>query len=247
MKKKILPLLSAMLIFSIVLSNIAFAGSWSQYSRTDITNHGYRGLKGYFELHTIDAQYSTSHPYNFITFEQWLTVNAAPDWFEIGFMDGALDPENDGTTVDYRGFYKAKSINGQYWEDKLVKSYTIGSSYTFTIVDVNAANLWEIYIGSTYFGSFADRVNPVDADYNYQGYEVNVEPGSSQPILNDTQITNQYFYGRDVTDIDGDGNTTEYLWKKWNSTTVYTDNSNAWDLTAVYSSATNTTTIDYAP
>ncbi|MPN24314.1 hypothetical protein SDC9_171711 [bioreactor metagenome] len=166
--------------------------------------------------------------------EEWLTVNAAPDWFEIGYMDGAIDPQNDGVSEDYTGFYKAKSINGNYWEAKLIKTATVGTRYTFTIVDFSAQNLWEIYIGSTYFGSFADSVGPFNGDFNYQGYEVNIEPGSTTPTLSSTDITNQMFYSSTAG---------TYSWKNWSTGTVAVDNSNTWGLTASWSSTNNKTTI----
>lgn len=234
MRKKLLALILAVTFCVSMLPSVTYAGTWSQYSRTKLTNNAYRGLKGDFKLPSIDAQYTSTYEYNFITFEEWLTVNAAPDWFEIGYMDGALDPENDGTTEDYKGFYKAKSIDGNYWEAKLVKTATVGTRYTFTIVDVDAQNLWEIYIGSTYFGSFADSVDPYNGDFNYQGYEVSVEPGSATPILNSTDITNQMFYS---------STSGTYSWKNWSTGTVVTHNNNSWGLTASWSSADNKTTI----
>lgn len=231
-RKRLLSVLAIALILSMVAANVASAGSWSSYSRTYISNSGYRGLKADFKLPSIDAHRSSLTPYNFITFEEWLTVNNATDWFEIGFMDGDIDP---GTgDEDYTGFYKAKSINGVYREDKLIRSYSVGTTYTMTIVDVNAANLYEVYIGSQYFGSFSDSVSPVNADYDYQGYEVNIQPGSPSPTLSSATIENQSYYGA----VNG-----TWGWRSWSGKTVSTDNSNSWGLSASYSSTNNKTTI----
>ena len=179
---------------SLSLSNAGFAGDWSEYAMSNVCEDDVRGLKGDFKLPSINANWTSTYDSNFIKFKEWIAVNdTSCDWFEIGYMDGSIDPEKDGTAEDYTGFFKAKSINGEYWEAKLVKTATVGTRYTFTIIDASAQNLWEIYIGSTYFGSFADSVSSNTCGCHNQGYEINIEPGSSAPTVSSTDITNSYY------------------------------------------------------
>lgn len=194
MKRRLAIITTIIAIVSLSFSNVCFAGAWSEYAISYVYEDGTRGIKGDFKLPSINANWTSTYDSNFITFEEWMPVNGTTgDWFEIGYTDGAIDPENDGTTEDYTGFYKAKRVNGAYWEAKLVKTATVGTRYTFTIVDVNAQNLWEIYIGSTYFGSFADSVSSSTGQSHDQGYEINIEPGSSTPTVSSTDITNHYY------------------------------------------------------
>lgn len=225
MNRKISILILTMILSLILYSNIAFAAT-HQYATANVTNNGHRGIMGDFKLPYINAGWSTTYPNNFITFEQWLRVNNTSDWFEIGYMDGSMRA-NQGPVEYYTGFFKAKSINETYVEDKLIKTATVGTRYTFEIVDFNANNLWEIYIGSTYFGSFTDRVPSVSYGTSNQGYEKYVD-GSS--VLSVTDITNQYYRSQGV-------------WNKWSTGTVVTSNSIS-GFTASYNSSTNTTTIN---
>ncbi|MCX7745300.1 MAG: hypothetical protein N2645_00190 [Clostridia bacterium] len=171
--------------------NTCFAGSWSNYAVSLLYNKdNVRGLKGDFKIPSINAQWSNTYKWNFITFEEWIPVNGSSgDWFEIGYMDGSIN--NSGTY--YKGCFKAKMMNGVYVEAKLNNTVYTGSRYTFTIVDQYAQNLWEIYIGSTYLGSFADTVGPATGRTYEQGYETNIEPGSPYPITGSTDITNQSY------------------------------------------------------
>jgi hypothetical protein len=145
-------------------------------------------------------------------------------------MDGALG-HNGGATIDWNGFYIAKEINGVYNEDKLIKTATPGTTYTFTIVDVNEANIWEIYVGSTYFGSFADKVSSYNGDFDYQGYEVSVDPNTSPaPILNSAIIDTEMYYKNKT-------------WNNFSTGICVAHNTSTKGLTASYSSSTNKTTI----
>lgn len=227
MKKRLLLIIVALVTLS--FSNVCFAGTWSEYGISYVYEDGTRGLKGDFKLATIDAKWTSTYDSNFITFEQWMPVNGSTgDWFEIGYMDGAIDPENDGTSVDYTGFYKAKRVNGSYWESKLNKTATVGTRYTFSIVDFNSQNTWEIYIGSTYFGSFADSVSTSTGQSLDQGYEINIEPGSNEPIITSTDITNHYYRKNGS-------------WIAWSTDTVATyDNTS--EVYLSYSSTNNKTT-----
>jgi len=207
-KNRLVYLFVFTLILMLSFSSIAEA----RYARSVQTNNSYRGIKGDFNIPNIDAKWANNNG-SFITFEEWITVNAAPDWFEIGYMDGHMDPEQDGVGYDYRGCFKAKQINGAYVEWPLDKAVSVGTRYTFTIVDFYANNLWELYIGSTYLGSFSDRVSPVDADYNYMGYEHNI-PSGVTPTFGATNITNQYFRSQGQ-------------WTTWNNDEVWTEDTSS--------------------
>jgi hypothetical protein len=61
----------------LVYSNVALAGVHT-YARSFQNNHAYRGIKGGFKIPSIDAKWANNNS-SFITFEMWITVNAAPD------------------------------------------------------------------------------------------------------------------------------------------------------------------------
>lgn len=235
--KKILSKVVAIgitLAFSLINTNLSYAGDWSQHAVSmlyDTSKLGARGVKGDFKLPSIDSNYSSTYNSNFITFEQWITVNGtSEDWLEIGYMDGAIDPENDGSE-DYKGFFKAKCIGEDYWEAKLNKTATVGTTYTFTIVDVNNANLWEIYIGSTYFGSFSGNITNSYDLRGDQGYEFNIAPGSGTPTRNTTNVSNQQYRYNSI-------------WNNWsNLSTKVSENDNTPYISTVdYDSTYNKTT-----
>ena len=204
MKKNFFVSVVIVVICLTSLMSTCFAGAWSKYATTDLRHAGTgiyygRGVKGDFKLPDINANKTNSGIgyYNFITFEQWIYVNDnSGDWLEIGYMDGSINHMQLGRT-NYKGFYKAKEYNGTYWEVKLDKTASVGTTYTFTIVDVNHNGLWEIYIGSTYFGSFDGTIKRSTDLKIDQGYEFNIEPGSATPTRQTTYIKNQKWYFKD--------------------------------------------------
>ena len=189
----------------LVYSNVALAGVHT-YARSFQNNHAYRGIKGGFKIPSIDAKWANNNS-SFITFEMWITVNAAPDWFEMGYMDGALDPENDGTQIDHRGMFKAKRINGAYVEWQINKTVNVGERHAFEIADANNDNIWDILINSTSYGTFSNQVPPVDADKNYMGYEHNPVSGVT-PVFGATDINSQYYRSQGQ-------------WRAWNNGLIY--------------------------
>ena len=238
MIKKGISLIIA-ICFSLMLSNATFAATWSVHTESyleDSSYYGARGAKGDFKLPSIDSHWTSTYDENFITFEQWLYVNGTSnDWLELGYMDGAIDPENDGVREDYTGFFKAKRLGGsggEYWESKLDKTATVGTVYTFSIVDVNASDLWEIYIGSTYFGSFSGTITRSYDLVMDQGYEFNIEPGSTAHSRDSTEITNQYYRYNGT-------------WSPWSNLSSYVNIYNtatSYITTVSYSSSNNKTT-----
>lgn len=193
-KTKLLFTFILSLTFLFYLSNVCFAATWSQYAKSNLYGvNNARGLKGDYKIPSINSNWSSTYYANFIAFTEWLPINGTTgDWLELGYMDGAIDPEGDGNE-DYTGCYRAKKINGVYSEAKLNVSVSVGNRYTFTIVDYNAQNLWEIYIGSTYLGNFSTSVGPGSGDTLDQGYENNIQPGSPTPTVGSTDILNQSY------------------------------------------------------
>jgi len=195
MKSITLLLIVIFLLMPPVITNAFYDKAHAGTQLFTNATYGAEGLKGDFTLPYIDSKWSTTYPGNFITFEQWITVNeyAYPpnsNWFEIGYMDGSMNHNREGITY-YKGFFKAKFINNQYWESKLSKTATVNETYTFTIADFDCHGLWEIYIGMDYFGAFSDTVYVSDDLKVDQGYEFNHEEESPAQVWSSTTISNQ--------------------------------------------------------
>ena len=219
---KVVPLL---LITILCFSSVTHAAT-TTYSLVSCSGGDY-GLKGNFKLPTlVSAWDSGTNKYNKINFELWLPVNGSTgDWLELGYKHGN---KADGTTntAFYNGFFKSKQVNGVYGYGSLNKAFSVGTTYTVTIVDVNKQGLWEIYIGQTYFGSFADTVAPSTSSFtNDYGYEVTRQSGTQSTTS--TTITNMNYYDGSWKSISG-----KYP-SPYNTSTI---------VTASYNSSTNTAT-----
>lgn len=222
-KKSMAMVLVVMFCFSCITCHAAYTSTYAIVR----SNGGFYGLEGDFKIPTLNSAWnSTTNQLNKINFELWTCVNGSTgDWLELGYKEGNVA---DGTSngAYYNGFFKSKSVNGVYGYGSLNKSFSVGTTYTFEIVDVNKAGLWEIYIGSTYFGSFADTVGPSTTSMpNDFGYEVTRNTGTQ--TTTSTTITNMKYY---------DGS-----WKSISSRSpvVYDDAS---IVSLTYNSSTNTAT-----
>lgn len=232
MKAKILKTTGLLLLACFFFSVPTWAATSTSYELYSINNSGYYGLKGDFKLPTTNPVYdSTKHPYNKINFEEWFQVNRNSDWFEIGYKNGDL-ADGSGNTSFWNGFFKSKMINGVYGCDKLVRDFSVGTTYTFTIVDVNKTGLYEIYIGQTYFGSFADKVSPAPGGSHDMGIEA-TNDGSTQSIGN-TTITNTMYYG-----VDSNNKT---VWMPWSNLSPSRTHDSPAGISASYDSKSNTIT-----
>lgn len=216
MRKVVLALITLLLVVN--FSNIALGQT---YCQTQITNVNHHGLKGDFKIPTTTSGYVAGSA-NKINLEEWLFVDDGSGyyaWVELGYKNGQINI--NGTNEYYNGFFRAKQINGVFVAEKLNKSYTLGTTYTFTIVDsVDNSHLYETYVGSTYFGAFSSNPNYSNSGLtDQQGFEIGNTTQANQSISS-TIVDNQYYFARDTDDYDHDGNTTEIIWKKWNNKTV---------------------------
>ena len=223
--KRFMKVVSSLLIVIMCFSSVAYAAT-TQYSLVSFWGGTY-GLKGDFKLPTLVSAWDNgTNRFNKINFEFWLPVNGSTgDWLEVGYKHGNTA---DGTTnaAFYNGFFKSKQVNGVYGYGSLNKAFSLGSKYTFTIVDVNKQGLWEIYIGQTYFGRFADTVGLASStSHNDYGYEVTRQSGTQSTTS--TTITNMNYY---------DGS-----WKSISNKSPFTTN-NSSIVTSSYNSNTNTAT-----
>ena len=190
-------------IFAVLLGFTSIAEAVEhQYAQSYQNNHSYRGIKAGFKIPNIDSKWANNNG-RFITFEQWIVVNQYGNWFEMGYMDGSMDPENDGIAYDYRGCFKAKYINAAYVEWPLSKTVAVGERHAFEIADANNDNIWDILINSTSYGTFSNQVPPVDAGENQMGFEYNPVAGEA-PVFSATDINSQYYRSQGV-------------WKAWNN------------------------------
>lgn len=196
MKKSCSLKISLTLILFAVFFNAKPVAASTQYvlSKFNTTASTY-GIKGDFKIPSCNAGWSSSsdNRYNKINFEEWLPVNGnSGDWLELGYKKGNT-ADGTGNTAYYNGFFQSKQVDGVYTYRSLDKSFEVGEIYTFTIVDVDSKNLWEIYVGSTYFGTFG--VSPSVASKNElidQGFEI-TNHNATQSISS-TTITNQMYY-----------------------------------------------------
>ena len=223
--KKIASLLMSLVLVICCFSTATYAAT-TEYALVRAPGGDY-GLEGNFKLPTLVSGWdSGTNATNKINFELWLPVNNSTDWLELGYKHGN---KADGTSnyAFYNGFFKSKYVNGVYGYGSLNKSFSVGTTYTFEIVDVNKAGLWEIYIGSTYFGSFADTVG-LSTTSNTHDLGFEITKNSSAMSISDTTITNLKYYNGSS-------------WKTLNNKTVSTSNSSSL-VNASYNSSTNVAT-----
>ena len=174
---------------------------YAQLYYNDPTKNGVRGIKGTFLIPSTTYNTSTT---DYLTFEQWIGANGATDsdspsngqWFELGFMTGATDNSRQGFYSHYKGMFKGKQINGQYWEVTIPNAtWAPYTTNIFRIADTGTttSHNWAIFIDNTSYGAFADNVGPAGHLIASQGYEkwynnVNILP------LSTGYIRERYFY-----------------------------------------------------
>ena len=239
-KTLLMSLLICLTIFTIN-AKVSLAGT--EYELYSINNDSHLGIKGDFKMPVVDPDYDENdHPYNKINFKQWLQVNSNSDWFEKKKKKGNLA---DGTSnsIYHDGFFKSKKVNGVYTCDKLIRNFNTGTTYTFTIVDYYGKKIYDIYIGTKYFGSFADNVSPASGGTHDMGFEVTSNAQSNQSIGN-TKINNPKYYVIDKDDYDNDNNTTERIWIPWSNLSPNRTHDAPCNISASYDSSTNKITFN---
>ncbi len=158
--KKLLGLLSAVLIISFTLNCTISSASYVRYY--GIAQNSSTGKTGGFFLATtkaLDSKWSSTNDTRFILHTIWVTTNTSTgSWIECGYMDGAIDP---GTGIVYhKGFYTARGIvdsnnNLDYSEYKITgPSTAIDTTHTYQI-QRDGIDTWGVYVDYTLRKTFS--------------------------------------------------------------------------------------------
>ena len=206
-------LLKFICIFLVVIGLFTFIACQGQppdrfYAMVRTVNMGKKGvdgIKGTFHIPNIDPGDDCVNNMRFITFEQWLPVNNASkvsmldefnDWFELGYVSGYMNSDYQGA-ANCQGYFKAKRIDGNYWETMIGSGNFYGIAPIFRIANTGSGsnNTWSIFIDNTSYGAFSDNVGVAKERFYMQGYEMcNPDDAPDIRIKSDAAIYDRHYY-----------------------------------------------------
>lgn len=184
----------------------------------------YEGGEGsyfYATIQSLNANRTSSNPYNFILHTTWVGGN--DKWIENGFMDGAIQ-EPGGKLENHHGYYTAIGSHNEsvaYSEYKIIgPSTSNGTSHAFQI-QRDGTNKWGVYVDYTLRRTYTD-------------FSMTPERMSVGLETNTTQSTSAQWNERAIQRLTSSG------WKNWSSGALKVDSgiSASWDsqYTSIYTS-----------